>query len=114
MKKINYLFGTSLLALALPVLVFAQDFNSILSRVQGIINSLIPFIIGLAVLVFLWGVFSYITAGADEEKRGKARDLIIWGVVFLFVMVSVWGLVNILINTFGLDDSIPQTPKLPF
>src|SRR5271168_1752125 len=89
-----------------PTLVLAQGFSSIgnsIQSVEGLINELIPLVIGIGVLVFLWGLVSYLTAGADEEKRGEARTHMIWGIVVLFVMVSVWGLVNILTSTFGLN-----------
>jgi hypothetical protein len=70
---------------------------------------IIPIIISLALVLFLFGLLSYITAGADEEKRGTARNYMIYGIIALFVMVSVWGLVAILNRTFGIGQG--GTPK---
>ncbi len=81
----------------------AHDFKSFVTNfVLGcIINPLIPVIMGLALLVFLWGVFKFIRAEGDEKEQG--RKFLIWGIVGLFVMVSIWGLVSILQYTFGLN-----------
>ena len=97
----------------LPTLVLAADVDSILGTVTNILNSIIPIIIGLAVVYFLWGVFGYVTAGADDKKK-EARDVMIYGIIAIFVMVSVWGLVNLLVDTFGLDNSLPSDiPTVP-
>ncbi len=68
-----------------------------------IINPLVPVLMAVAVLAFLWGVFTFIRAEGDNKK--KAKDFIIYGIIGLFVMVSVWGLVNILQYTFRLNDT---------
>jgi len=115
--KMKKLFAL-VLPFLVPTLAFAQvdtsisSFDDILLFVSRIINSLIPIIISLAVLVFIWGVFRYIVASAEEDKT-KGRNLMIWGIVGIFVMVSVWGLVNVLRNTFNLDSSRPDVPELP-
>jgi len=58
-------------------------------------------------------VVQYITAGGDEEKRKAGRNTMLYGIIGLFVMVAVWGLVNVLISTFGLDTAVPVVPGLP-
>jgi|SRR3989344_3587317 len=114
MKKLSAL----VLPFLVPALAFAQvdtsvsSFDDILLFVSRIINSLIPIIISLAVLVFIWGVFRYVVS-SDEEAKGKGKNLMIWGIVGIFVMVSVWGLVNVLRNTFNLDTNRPDVPELP-
>ncbi len=86
-----------------------------LERVSGILNTLVPFIVGLAVFVIIWGIFTYITQASNEEKREEAKKYILWGVVGVFMMLSVWGFVNILLNTFELDKQIDSEtiPKVP-
>lgn len=73
-------------------------------RIQRTIDYIIPFLLGLGLLFVVYGVLRYISKGADEEKRKEARDFILWGILSLFIMLSVWGLVNILVNTFNLDN----------
>lgn len=73
--------------------------------------SLWPLLISMAVIVFVIGVVKYI-AGADEEaKRTEGRNFMIYGLVALFVMVSVWGLVGVLQGTFGMSNT-PFIPQL--
>ncbi len=83
-------------------------FGGLLNTVNGILNAIIPFLIGLAVFLIIYGVFGYISHSADEEKRAEARQFIIWGVIFVFVMISIWGLINILGNTIKLDKTAPS------
>lgn len=107
MKKFAYLGS----AFALPMLAFAQiqDIQDLGDTFISIINTvLVPLIFALAFIVFLWGVFQYFIAGAgDEEKRDAGKSLMIYGLIGFFVMVSVWGLVNLLVGTFNLDSQLP-------
>ena len=114
MKKLSY----AVLAFAAPVLAFAQSvpvtsFDNGLLFINRIINQLIPIVIGLAVLFFLFALLKYVTA-KDAEAQIEARNLIITGIVVLFVMVSVWGLVNILKTTFQLNDNQPPPPQVRY
>lgn len=81
-------------------------FADTLTRIRGFLNQLIPFAVLVATLIFLWGVVRYITAGGDEERVKEARNLIFWGVVFLAVMIGLWGFVNIVL-TFVFTTSAP-------
>lgn len=74
-----------------------------------IVNPLIPVLIGIAVLFFIWGAFKFTIAEGDEKK--KSKDYMVWGIVGLFIMVSLWGIVNILEYTFKLDTSTTVTPR---
>ncbi|MFT5280904.1 MAG: putative membrane-anchored protein [Flavobacteriaceae bacterium] len=94
-------------ALALPAVVMAQsrttqDLDGSLETVAGLLGMLVKVLIALAVIYFIVGVIEYITAD-DEDKKKKARDRMIYGIIGIFVIVSIWGLVAILRNTFDLD-----------
>lgn len=83
-------------------------------RVNAVLNTVVPFLIGIAVFIVIWGIFRYVTSVADEEKRVEARQFVIWGVILIFCMLSVWGFVNILVNSFSLSKQAPTNlPKLP-
>lgn len=115
MKKTFLKLGT-LSVLAVPAIAGAQSIGGILgllAQANDLINRLIPFIIALTVLILLWGIFKFVIAGGDGEQRKEAQGYIIWGVVALFVMVSVWGLVNILVRSINLDNTAPPAPGLP-
>ena len=86
---------------------------ALLAQVSDFITRLIPFVIGLTVLIFLWGIFKLVFSAKDSEARAEARGYIIWGIIALAVMVSVWGLVNLLTSTFSLNQNIPPAPGVP-
>jgi len=90
----------------------STGFAGLIVWFAGLLNTAVPIIISLAVVFFIWNVFSYAVAG-DEDKKKQAKTQIIWGVVGIFVMVSIWGLVAILSNTFSLDRGAVSTPILP-
>ena len=90
------MFGTPLPGL-FGIIQMAKDF----------INALMPFIISLTLIYFIWGLFRMVSS-TDGSAREDARGYITWGIVALFVMVSVWGLVNILVSSFHLNNTAPQ------
>lgn len=114
MKKVLSRFGFLALA-GLPVIASAQSIGGIMSLLDmasQLINRLIPFVIALTVLVFLWGILKFVLSN-DADGRKEARGYMIWGIISLFVMVSVWGLVNILVRSFNLENTAPPAPGLP-
>lgn len=117
MKRIsNVSFVVAGVLAALPLVTLAQNsgagvFN-ILNLFSRIVSALIPIVIGVAVLMFLLGVLKYVTAG-DEDGQKEAKTTMISGIVVLFVMVSIWGLVNILGDTLSLNKTAPPPPQIP-
>lgn len=67
------------------------------------IGRAIPILIFISAIVFVWGVFRYVIA--EGEDRKKSRDVMLYGIIGLFVMVSVWGLVAVVKNTFGFQNN---------
>lgn len=107
-------------SLALPAVVSAQTQsggfcgNLKAGGFSGIVDCAILFldfgaiaILALSVLYTMWGAFLMAT---DEEKRQKGKDIVLFGIVGIFVMTSIWGLVNILDSTFRLQRG-PVTPQ---
>jgi len=96
----------SLLSIALfPFLAFAQSpAELILIRIGIIFRLLIPLLITLALVFFLWGIAKFVFASGqgDEQGRETGKRLMVWGLIALFVMISVWGLVLALQTTFGI------------
>jgi hypothetical protein len=123
MKKIAFIF--IFLVTVIPAAVFAQQTNVTsscsdpITNISGVFNlagciiagALIPLLVTLSVVVFIVGIIKYI-AGADEAaKRQEGRNFMIYGIVALFVLVSIWGLVGVIQGTFGLP-TIPLIPQL--
>jgi hypothetical protein len=85
----------------------------ILCRVGQFLNAVVPVIIALGVVYFVWGVITYFISG-DEEAKKAGRDRIIYGIIGLAVIIGMWGLVNLLRNTFALNNNTNVTlPTVP-
>lgn len=103
-KTVKIIVG---LAWALPFAAFAQQANpqylgSLIGSAKGLLDQLVVFLIALAVVWFIWNVIRY-TMSDDEEKKGAAKNQMIWGIIAIAVIVSIWGLVAILQNIFGVN-----------
>jgi hypothetical protein len=107
MKKMIY--GMVAL-LGAPVFVLAQGTNPAVSTLTNLANGaasivtiLLPVAASLAVLFFFWSLAMFILSSGSAEK-GKNKTQMLWGVVAIFVIFSIWGLVGFLRSTFGIDD----------
>lgn len=92
-----------------PVLAFAQFDSAYLddffTSLTGWINTLLGLATAVAFLVFAWALIKYLyAAGKDPKAREDARGYMIWSVVILFVLVSVWGIVNLLQDFTGTTE----------
>ncbi len=115
MKK--FIIGAG--ALMLPSLAFAvtgPDFGyfiSLFSLALNVLNTyIIPGIIVLATIYFLYTVFQYIK-GKDAKEQGEHRARMIQGVIGLVVIVAVWGIVQLIIQLAGIGGSSTQNPSCP-
>ena len=124
MKKTYYTFVSA--SLLLPSLVSAQladnttgdagQFSELLSNILAFTNTvLIPFIIGIGFLVFVFGMFRYfIAGGANDEKKEQGRSLMIYATLGFVLIIIFWGAVNLIASSTGLGSSpapgvIPNT-----
>lgn len=97
-----YLVHLAVLLLITPQLVSAQmvyDFGSLVGLFIGMIKTIVPLIVGITLLYFIWGVFQLVRSNSPDSRE-EAIGYITYGIVALFVMISVWGLVSILTSTF--------------
>ena len=112
-------FGVAVIpALVLsPMIAFAEldDVTTLISTVAGIIKALIPIFIAIAFLTFIYGLIKYMVV-TDDDKKKEAKSVMIYGVIGLFVIVSVWGLVEFLQTNLGISGeaelSVPVVPGL--
>lgn len=66
-----------------------------------ILNPIIGLLIAIAVVFFLYGVLEFITGADNEEKRETGKRHMIWGIIGLFIMVAVFGIMNLLASFWG-------------
>jgi hypothetical protein len=84
------------------------------SQIQYAINFIfVPILFAVAFAYFLFGVYKYFILGATSDKeRQLGRDFILWGTVGFAAIISVWGLVYVVLQTFGLSPATPR-PNYP-
>jgi Ni,Fe-hydrogenase I cytochrome b subunit len=110
-----------LVALLTPALALAQVYYgdvgtvaTVATNIIYIINGiLVPLLFAVAFIVFLYGVMkTYVLSSGDEAGVKAGHKLILWGIIGFVVMISLWGIVNVVANTFGLAGSYaPPSPK---
>ncbi len=103
MKKI-LISGAALLA---PLAAFAQNFNNtylidVADTGGQLANYAVTILSVLIVAYFIWSVISYVISGDDKAKE-KARTHIIYGIIGMAVVFSIWGIINVLQNVTGTD-----------
>jgi len=78
-----------------------------------LMNAVVPLLGALAIAGFVYGIIKYFLNPNNEEKRKDGKNFMFWGIITLFVIVSIWGLVGILSNTFLNKGDVLVLPKLP-
>ena len=77
--------------------------KDLITAVGGLINPLIVILVGVALLVFFWGLAKFIfRVGGDEKAVEGGKRLMGWGLLALFVMLSVWGIIRFMQNALLL------------
>ncbi len=66
-----------------------------------IINPIIFLLFALALVIFLYGIVQYLMNPDSEEIRKTSKSHMMWGVVGLFIMIAVFGIMRIILNTVG-------------
>lgn len=87
------LLGPEIAYAAVGKIQLVENFKTV------ILNPLITLLFGAALIVFLFGLAETLTGGDQEEKRTTGRKHIMWGVVGMFIMISVYGLLNVISAT---------------
>ena len=91
------------------------DANSLVAKLTSLGNVATTILIALAVIYIIWHTVQFIMNASNEEERAKNRTGILWGIVGLAIILSIWGLVALLTNTFKTDNRQPveKFPTLP-
>jgi len=99
----------------LPMVAFAQALQPIktfISSVSSIATMIIPLLIIAAMIFFFFGLVKYVRGGKKFAAAGK--NIMIAGIVSLFVMVSIWGIIKMAQNALGIERSAgAPLPAIP-
>ena len=89
-----------------------QNFAELINLFNRLILKLVPVLEVLALLVFFWGLVKFIfRIGGDEKAVAEGKKLMIWGLVALFIMVCIWGILSFLSGSFGFTYQFPLLPQ---
>lgn len=118
MRRLKLLIGSAALYVAPFAMVSAQGaglanngsggplgqlLGNILTFTNGV---LIPFIIGIGFLVFVWGMFQFfIAGGSNDEAKEKGKSLMVYATLGFVLIIVFWGVVNFLVSTTGLQSN---------
>ncbi len=91
--------------LTIPNITFAiSSFSDLVEKFVGLINVIIPILISLAIVIFFYntgkGIFG--NAKSSGEAQTQLKETLLWGVLIIFVMVSIWGILNLIGGEFNL------------
>ena len=110
MKFFSPLIFVSILT---PCLLFAQtgSLEDVALVLLNIFDVLVGLVITAALIFFLYGAGKFIMSYDNEEERSEGKKFMMWGIIALFVMISVWALVSLVLETFNLTtDAVDLRP----
>ncbi|MES2216030.1 MAG: pilin [Patescibacteria group bacterium] len=91
-----------------------KDINDVSDKFINLGNTFLQVLIAFAIIWIVFNIVRYMIVGADsDEKRATARQAIIWGVIGLAIILSIWGIVNVVIKTFVFDNNTAPTGQFP-
>lgn len=81
-----------------PPVTTPTTFAELVAFFLGLINQIVPVIFALAFLFIMWKLIdAWIIHPDDGSRREEGKTIIITGVIVLVIMLSIWGILNLLI-----------------
>ena len=75
----------------------SNEAAKLISNIKAyILNPIIGFMFAVAVVMFIYGIVEYIWSADNEDKVAVGKKHMIWGIVGIFIMMGVYGILNIL------------------
>jgi hypothetical protein len=103
MKKIIK-YSITLLSLS-PLVVFGATkatLSTLISKIVLYANNILLLLVGIAIVMFVFYVIKYFIKA--DSNRAEGGQYVMYSLIGFFVILSFWGLVNILQNTFDLGN----------
>ena len=113
MKKATIISATILtlspfIAFAQPTATRTKTLKDLIVLIAYYLNIILGLMMGLAVVFFVYNVIKYFILKSDSERK-EVNNYIMWSLIGFFIILSFWGLVNILTSTFNFGDNRPST-----
>ncbi len=104
MKIRFFTFVASVITLCTPFLVSAVGFKDLIVGAGNVIFLLIPISAAAALLAFFWGMAQFILHSGNDDAHAEGRRMMLGGVLALFILVSIWGIVRFIRSELGIPD----------
>ena len=101
--------GLLLISAFAPSIASAATLTDTLVFLSTFLNGVIGLFVTLAIVVFFWGLIRYLTNAGEEKSAGL--QIMFYGVLSIFVMVSIWGIIRLLQSTFSVTSTSPVIPQ---
>jgi hypothetical protein len=89
------------------------NFKELIGLFLGLIYELIPVVMGLCLLVFIWGLVKFISNANDSKTHAQGAAFMRWGIIGLFVMVSFMSIIRFFYNDIGFTNFRNPNTFLP-
>jgi len=115
-KKLSVIIPTALAVVATPLVTLAQggaplsNISIIVTQLQLLVNGLLPLVAAIALLAFFWGLAKYVFQADDDEAKAKGKNIMIGGIVALFLIAAIGGIIEFISNAFGIDTNTGFNP----
>lgn len=80
-----------------------NNFTELVAIFTNLIWRTLPVLMGLAFLVFVWGLAKFIGKAGDAKSHEEGKNLMKWGIIALFIMLSFWGILEFFYRDFGFQ-----------
>jgi uncharacterized membrane protein HdeD (DUF308 family) len=89
-----------------PAIAFAAAFSGIKDIIVGVgdlVKTSIPIAYALAILFFFWGIAKFVYKAGDTKAKEEGKNIMIWGVIAIFVIASWQGLIGFIQKNLGIE-----------
>ncbi len=77
-----------------------------------IINPIILLLFALALVYFLYGMVEFLANQTNDEKKTTGKSHMLWGIVGIGIMMGVWFLLGVIMDTFNISGINPKTGEV--
>ena len=107
----------AIIAIAIPLIASAAAtaddiITPIANNVLRLVRVLVLIVFVLAIVAFGWGIVQFIFAGGDPSAIGKAKSFLLWGLIGMAVLASLFGLITYIQSYFGIEGGVGTTINL--
>ena len=84
--------------------------NGLVTSVGKAVSGIIPIMFALALIWFFWGLIKFIRSAGDPKEAANGKSIMIYGVIAIAIMASIYGLVGWLQGVVGIDNNVTIAP----